>query len=80
MAMITVLYDPRTCKFLGRKGKWVSAAEFEKAPPERAEDMIPDEAVAPPEHDPDPGPTYKCINHVLHVCSGTTCFRLGVPC
>jgi hypothetical protein len=79
MTMIAVLYDTRTRKLLGRKGHWMSAEEFEKHPPEKPEDMIP-ESAAPPEPDPDPGPTYKCINHQLYVCSGTTCFRLGVSC
>jgi hypothetical protein len=81
MAMITVLYDSRACRVLGRKGRWVTMAEFERDPPQRAEDLIPEGAGEGESHpDPDPGPTYKCINHVLHVCSGTTCFRLGTPC
>jgi hypothetical protein len=81
MAMITVLYDSRTSRLLGRKGRWVTAAEFEKDPPHRVEDLIPEAAAEnPSQPDPDPGPTYKCINGVLHVCSGTTCFRLGTPC
>jgi hypothetical protein len=76
-AFLNVLFDTRTGMFLGREGKWVSAAEFARDPPRSAEDLVPphldDE---PPVHDPDPGPTYKCINGQLYVCSGLVCARV----
>ena len=78
-AFLNVLFDTRTRMFLGREGKWVSAAEFERDPPRSAEDVVPPEREddpEPPIHDPDPGPTYKCINGQLYVCNGLVCARV----
>jgi hypothetical protein len=79
MALIAVLYDTESKKLLGRSAKWYSLTEFEKSAPRSSEDMIPPEH-PPAAPDPDPGPTYKCINGMLHVCSGTRCYPLGARC
>ena len=79
MAMIAVLFDPRTGKLLGRGGRWVSVTEFDSNRPEKFEDLIPiDESSAMISSDP--SPTYKCINHVVHLCIGLRCYPLGTPC
>jgi hypothetical protein len=79
MAMIAVLYDTTTGKLLGKGAQWYTVREFAENAPQRSEDLIPPQH-APAEKDPDPGPTYKCINHVLHVCSGNVCYPLGARC
>jgi hypothetical protein len=79
MAMITVLYDAATGKLLGRGAQWYTIREFADNAPKKPEDIIPSQQ-KPTESDPDPGPTYKCINGVLHVCNGTVCYSLGHRC
>jgi len=78
MAILAVLYDSDRRLLLGVGGKWVTCAEFEKHPPKRPEDLVPSEATRIEESDP--GPTYKCINHVLYVCDNNRCYSLSSPC
>jgi hypothetical protein len=76
--VISVLYNTRTRKFLGKRGKWVSGPEFEKDPPqEQTEVMTPAESGHV--DDPDPGITIKCIDGVLHYCIGTVCAQIPGP-
>ena len=84
-AFLNVLFDTKTRMFLGKEGKWVTCTEFERNPPGSAEDLVPPQKDEPPVHDPDPGPTYKCINGQLYVCTGLICARVTqggqpVPC
>jgi hypothetical protein len=76
--VISVLYNTKTKKFLGRRGKWVSCPEFEKDPPQEQTDVItPDES----QHvdDPDPSIIQKCIGGVLHYCIGNVCAPVPGP-
>lgn len=79
---ISLLFDPSTRRFLGKGGKWVSAAELERDPPGKAEDIMPERR---DEKDTrtqsgDPGPTYPCIDGEIWVCSGGSCRNLHIPC
>ena len=80
---ITLLFDTKTNTILGKHGRWVKGAEFEKDPPKGPEEVTPQEKPIP---DPpgDPNPEYVCINGVLHICmnlpSGRACWNLGAAC
>jgi hypothetical protein len=76
---IVVLYDLKSRKFLGKGGRWVSCEEFQKDPPETPEDVEPTQQTDSTT-DTDIGPEYRCIDGVLHVCSGGRCSSLNRPC
>lgn len=83
---LNICFDTSTNTVLGRGGRWVTFAEFAKDPPQIPEDLVPPPVAGnEPIDDPDPGPTYKCINHQLYVCSGLSCTKVlrngsPVPC
>ena len=74
---LNVLFDVRAKMFVGRGGRWMTAAEFVQNPPHKPEDLVPP---PPPggtaETDPDPGPIYKCIGGFLYCCNGLTCTKV----
>jgi hypothetical protein len=83
---LNVLYDTVSGTFLGRGGIWMSAVEFARNPPKTPRDLVPPtQGGEPPIEDPDPGPTPRCINGQLFVCSGNICTKVlrngqPVPC
>lgn len=89
---LNVLFDTHTKMLLGRGGKWVSYAQFERDPPQNAEDlMLPPSADNPriPDLDPPikavPGPLIKCIKGYLYACTNLQCTQVKknnrpVPC
>ena len=75
--VLNVLFDAETTMLLGKGGKWMTATEFERNPPQKPEDLVPPPTPEnEPIEDPDPGPTYKCINGFLHCCNGLVCTRV----
>jgi hypothetical protein len=83
-SLVTVLYDPAQRLLFGRHGKWVSLQEFAANPPEKPEDLMPSEGKRV-SCGPDPGGSYKCIDHLLYYCvtdaSGNeTCRFTGRNC
>ena len=89
---LNVLFDTDTKMLLGRGGKWVSYAEFERDPPQNPEDLMsPPSADNPriPDLDPPikavPGPQIKCVSGHYVACNDLHCTMVlknggPVPC
>jgi len=74
---LNILFDVHARMFLGKGGRWVTAAQFAADPPHKPEEVTPTPPPGTaPETDPDPGPTYKCIGGFLYCCNGLVCVKV----
>ena len=64
-SVITVLFDTKAKKFLGRKGVWQTPDEFSRNPPEQGKDVARDDKDEG-SGKTDPGGYFLCIDGTLY--------------